>query len=432
MTDLLQLNLQVIAQRWPAIAGQLAPLSTDSLNATLVEGLEQTISINGLQLSSRHGRIREAALLCSQVPRDTESLHLYGTGMGDVAIYLLENHPLQSLYVHLMNLKVFKLLLTYTNQSEWLSDPRVQLIATPDSDYPKQPNIAIPPELALCDEDYSVVRDMLVYELNREHVNHNRSQQIDRYKHRLASNRGNLQADADVSVMTADYHCQQALVIAAGPSLEEHYQALLQISKRPRSQRPLLIAVDTAVKGLHSKGIQADVIVTVDELITAQIINLENCEGCALVYMAKTDPELIAHWPGPRFNAHSDLPRDDKLAADIPKTRLFLNGSVVHPAIHLALLLGAQDITLIGADFGYVGKKAHAFWQPNIIGGGFQDTGHRVLDGHGGQLPTALNLRAYLRALEHFIRKYPHIKFYRASLNGADIKGTTFRALNHD
>lgn len=434
MSDLLQLNLQVIQQRWPQIAALLETLSIDELQAALVEGLEQTISVNELQLSSRHGRQREAALLCSTLPDTANSVHIYGVGMGDVPIHLLETGRYSQLVVHLMNPCVFKLLITYTNQSEWLSDPRVSLCAAPDSDYPELPNVSITPELSLCDHAYATVRDMLVYELNRQHVNFNRSQQINEFQGRQQENLVRLQRDPDIGEMLPQYQCQRAIVIASGPTLEEHYQTLAQLSARPRDHRPLIVAVDTACKGLHQFDIVPDIVVTVDELISPEIINAQRSEHSALVYMVRTNPELIDVWQGPKYNAHSELERDDELAAQIPKTRLFLNGSVVQPAIHLAMKLGAKDITLLGTDFGYPGKKAYAYWQPGntLVGMNSTDTPHWVLDGRGERLPTALNLRAYLRSLEHFIRKHPDIRFYRASLNGADIKGTDFRELDHE
>ena len=432
MTDLLQLNLQVIQQRWPDIAAELEPLDIETLDAGLIEGLEQTVMVNGLQLSSRHARQREAQLLCDTLPQGTDTVHLYGVGMGDTPIRLLETNHCSQLVVHLMNPCIFKLVISYTNQSEWLSDPRVSLRTKPTSDYPTQPNISITPELTLCDGAYSCVRDLLVYELNREHVNHNRAVQIEKFKDRLELNLPRLQQHPDVMELLPKYQNDSAIVIASGPSLEEAYPRLKTISDKPKDQRPLIIAVDTACKALNQQEINPDIVVTVDELITPDIIDAGRSEGRALVYMAKSCPELIDAWQGPKFNAHSDLPRDDALASLLPKTRLFLNGSVVQPAIHLAIILGAKEITLLGADFGFPGKKAHAFWQPNTIAQGFQDSGHWVLDGHGKRLPTALNLRAYLRSLEHFIRKHPDIRFYRDSNSGAAITGTEFRELCHD
>ncbi|MCL1036467.1 DUF115 domain-containing protein [Shewanella submarina] len=434
MTDLLQLNLQVIQERWPDIAAQLQPLNIEELDAGLIEGLEQTIMVNGLQLSSRHARQREAELLCNTLPQDAKTVHLYGVGMGDTPIRLLETNRCTQLVVHLINPCVFKLLISYTNQSEWLSDPRVSLSIKPESDYPLLPNISITPELTLCDGDYACVRDLLVYEINREHVNQNRAKQIEQFKDRLELNLPRLQQHPDVIELLPEHANSKAIIVASGPSQEEAYSRLKAISDLPKAQRPLIIAVDTSCQALNQHGINPDIVVTVDELITPEIVDVGQSAGRALVYMAKSSPELIDAWQGPKFNAHSNLPRDDALASLLPKTRLFLNGSVVQPAIHLAILLGAKEITFVGVDFGYPGKKAYAFWQPGntLVGMNSTDSPHWVLDGHGERLPTALNLRAYMRSLEHFIRKHPDIRFYRDSKSGAAIKGTEFRELSHD
>ncbi|BDM63767.1 hypothetical protein NFHSH190041_12190 [Shewanella sp. NFH-SH190041] len=429
MSALLQQNLAVIAQRWPALATQLTATDIRHLAACMVQGHEQTISVNGLQLSSRHNRQAEAAMLCRHLPEFAPDVQIYGVGMGDVPLHLLSHHTAQ-LHVHLLDLPLFALLLHYTDQRQWLSHQRVLLHSAPQFHYPVDPWVALSADMALCGPAYARVRDLLLYELNRSHVNQLRQQRAGQYTARQEENLAQLQQDADISAMAQHYPCRSAIVIASGPSLEQDYPALARLSAQPRQQRPLLIAVDTAVKGLHQAGVMPDIVVTLDELITPQVIDAAQSQQQALVYFPRTQPAVIQQWQGPKFNAYTDLPRDTPLAAKLPKPRLFTSGSVLHPATHLAVRLGAKQITFCGADFGYPGNKAHAYWQPGVLCRAPSASRHCVTDGKGARLHSALNLRGYLRALEHFIAGQQHVSFFRSQLSGADILGSHYRPLS--
>ncbi|WP_229381137.1 hypothetical protein [Shewanella psychropiezotolerans] len=87
MTELFSTNLQIIQQRWPVLASALKFQSFDDLDANLVTGSNQTISVNGIQLSSRHNRMSEAQLFISQLPLDCKQVTVYGIGMGMSPVY---------------------------------------------------------------------------------------------------------------------------------------------------------------------------------------------------------------------------------------------------------------------------------------------------------------------------------------------------------
>ncbi|MEL4425277.1 hypothetical protein AAEH84_05695 [Shewanella indica] len=85
MTELFAANLQIIQSRWPLAGAILKQQAPGSLDAALVTGQNQTISVDGIQLSSRHNRLAEARLYIDTLPADSTEVSLYGVGMGDVA-----------------------------------------------------------------------------------------------------------------------------------------------------------------------------------------------------------------------------------------------------------------------------------------------------------------------------------------------------------
>ena len=66
MPDIFIQNLTVLEKRWPSLADLLRQEAAE-LNVTLVNGLSSTLAVDGIQLSSRHDRIKEACQQMSHV-----------------------------------------------------------------------------------------------------------------------------------------------------------------------------------------------------------------------------------------------------------------------------------------------------------------------------------------------------------------------------
>ncbi|MCL1090783.1 DUF115 domain-containing protein [Shewanella profunda] len=440
MTELFASNLNIIAKRWPIVAAAVKSQSIVHLDAHLVNGRNQTISVNGIQLSSRHDRLAEARLFISTLPADTTKVTVYGVGMGDVPSLLIDNPKYTSIDVCILNLSVFALLLCYTDQSEWLSHPNINLIALPSSEL-HFPNIAITPDLTLVSDENATLRDLLVMELNRDFSNRRHKTDDPQILQRFADNRVFIANDPDAADLVKRHHRYKAIVIGSGPSLEEHYPYLQQISLS--TSRPLIIAADTALRGLLHHKIKPDIVVCIDGLIASYHLPLSETHDINLVYFPRVDPDVLTHWLGERFIAYGNSKIYDSLAYQTPKLRLFTNGSVIHPAIDLAVKLNAKEITLLGCDFCYCNNKSHAFWNDHpfdendikeqiwvkAIVQKIKEAKHWLINGKGQRVPTDLNLRAYLRYLERYIAKHPDVKFYQASLSGAKIRGSQYKEL---
>src|SRR6185503_4523690 len=95
----------------------------------------------------------------------------------------------------------------------------------------------------------------------------------------------------------------------------------------------------------------------------------------------------------------------------------------LHPAVDLAVRLGARRIELFGADFALTGGRSHAdgcAWQFRWELGA---SAAWVLDGHGQRVPSLPNLVGYLRDLERYIAAHPAVEFVSRARDGAAIRG---------
>ncbi|UVL41961.1 DUF115 domain-containing protein [Pseudomonas sp. B21-040] len=424
MSEFFERNVDVIQQRWPALAVRLLVEDTSLLQADLVEGLGSTLSINGIQLTSRHDRTREARVQADSLPVDSAVLHVYGTGLGDLQVELLERASLQRLYVHILNGAVFALVLQLLEQHQWLSDPRVELLYAGDLAEIQLPFFALPSELVLADDFNAKIRDRLISETHLTFNNREFNPQSPEIIERLQACLPLATADADVAELFGSQAGREVFVIATGPSLEQHFDTLRAI--RGQEGRPLFICVDTAYRPLLKHGIHPDIVVSIDQRISARHLPSEDSAGIRLVYMPMLAPLVLQAWQGARYAAYSTSPIYQSLREQLTKGELYVGGSVIHPAADLAVKMGAAQITLFGADFAFPGDKTHAGWNDGDLGPQLGAAKHWVLDGHGQRIKTQLNFRSYLCELERFIAGHPQVRFYNSSRAGAIIVGTTF------
>jgi uncharacterized Rossmann fold enzyme len=426
MTELLVANLGIIAKRWPMLAESLACQSTAHLGASLICGREQTIGVDGIQLSSRHDRLGEARLIIDTLPRESTGVTVYGIGMGDVPCLLTERTELQDIRVCILNLSLFALVLSYTDQSQWLAHPAIRLDASPP-DLPRHPYVAITPDLHLAADENARLRDALVHESNLQFANRRHGGMAGHLAARVKSNEALLRRDPDAAALVKTHSNETCFVIGAGPTLESHYDFLRRQAALPAKDRPLFIAVDTAAKPLLTQGIWPDILVTMDANIGPEHLPLAASHDISLVYFPRLRTQVLELWQGPRYSAYSRHQVYDELAKEIPKIRLFANGSVIHPAIDLAVHLKAKEITLFGCDFCYVDDKTHAYWPQGALGPVAESARHWVLDGLGRRAPTDLNFKGYYRALEQYIAEHPQVIFYQTDRRSARLAGATMK-----
>jgi hypothetical protein len=424
MSEILQRNLAVIDQRWPDVAQRLRAENAEAVPAQLVEGRESTLSIGGIQLTSRHDRLAEAQTQAQSLPHNSPVVHLYGTALGDLQRVMLAGHLLQTLYVHILNGALFALVLQLLEQDDWLSDPRVQLAYADAQSEIRLPFFALPAELVLADDSSARIRDRLVSEVHVGFNNQAFAADTADNTRLLEQGRALLERDTDVAALFGTQAGRDVFVIATGPSLQQHLPRLLNVANS--ATPPLIICVDTAYVPLRNQGIIPDVVVSIDHRITARHLPVEGSAHIALVYLPGQDAVMLEGWQGPRYVGYSSSPLYARLREQIPKATLHVGGSVIHPAVDLAVKMGAARITLFGADFAFPGGKTHTGWQDGDLGPALGIAKHWVRDGRGHKVKTQLNFRSYLIELERFIARHPEVTFLNTSRDGALIAGTDF------
>ncbi len=267
MSDCFEHNARVLRERWPALQTRIEAEDGAALQADLVQGLGSTLSISGIQLTSRHDRTLEARQQAASLPQEAV-LHLYGTGLGDLQLELLARPSLERLYVHILNGAVFKLVLQLLEQDGWLADPRVELLYAGDLREIQLPFFALPAELVLADDHSAKIRDRLISETHLAFNNRLFSEDVEQLQERLVAVEPWVAIDPDVAQLLDTCVGREVFVIATGPSLEQHFGALRALVGQ--AHRPLLMCVDTAYMPLRRNGIRPDLVVSIDQRISTR------------------------------------------------------------------------------------------------------------------------------------------------------------------
>nr|WP_289846772.1 6-hydroxymethylpterin diphosphokinase MptE-like protein [Colwellia sp. E2M01] len=289
------------------------------------------------------------------------------------------------------------------------------------------PFIALPAELSLAEDDSSPLRDRICLALDHPFIEAKKGIKNEDILQAINNNIPFIERDNNVSDLFLTGNNKQYIVCGAGPTLEDHYQLLTQQNIR---QQYILIAVDAAVLPLLNQGITPDIIVSIDPIAKKLFddIDMGILKNIPLIYFPVVKPSLLSRWQGPRYTAYST----SKLYHDInnkhAKGRLYCGGSVIHPAIDLAVKMGAKNITFLGADFSFPGGKTHTHWvedkSTKAAHVSSEKSPYWVLNSLNERVPTLLNYRGYLRDLEDYIALVTHVTFYNGSQRGALIKGT--------
>jgi hypothetical protein len=210
------------------------------------------------------------------------------------------------------------------------------------------------------------------------------------------------------------------VIAAAGPTL---FDQLGWMKKHRDGFR--LIAVDAAVRSLMAAELVPDYVLSVDsspalfELFFDGLDLLQLANTC-LVYSPLVNRKILDAWPGRRLVAYANQPIYSDLDSRYPRGKLFSSGSVIHPAVDLAVKMRARNVVLVGADFSFTKGQSH------VSGSRLQlemktNVNCWVLNSKGDRVPSSRNFVGYLRDLERYLAWHAEINFFNASPDGARI-----------
>lgn len=149
-----------------------------------------------------------------------------------------------------------------------------------------------------------------------------------------------------------------AVVVGAGPSLDENVRALAQWQ-----DRAVIIAADTTLRPLLAGGVRPHIVVGVDpaELNARHVAGVNGVDDSWLVGEGSLHPAAFVGFAGRTFtfkvSRHEPWPWLEAHGAGRGTLRAW--GSVITSAFDLALRLGCSPIAFAGLDLAYTGERPY-------------------------------------------------------------------------
>lgn len=324
-----------------------------------------------------------------------------------------------------MNPALFRLYAEYYELAPLLREQRValQLATATTQVHSSQPFVIAPSSLHFIHPACSQLYNDLSARLNAAFVRAGFQQQEGRNRQNVDQNRPFWSVDPPVAALYRQPIPPRIHLLAAGPTLDDHREEL----KAAAAAGEAIIAVNTALPTLIRAGIAPYAVLAIDShpLLTVHFRDdAPLLAATALVYFPIIDHEIVSRWRGRRFVAVANQELFHRLQLYTPERDLFTYGSVIHPALDLAVRCGATEIHLYGCDFGFFNQRTHVADNPLMES--VKNPLDWVMAGTGEQIPTLPNLKSYLSGMELYIARHPECRFINSDRRGAYIQGTSY------
>jgi SAM-dependent methyltransferase len=159
-------------------------------------------------------------------------------------------------------------------------------------------------------------------------------------------------SEGDADVLSGLFNDVPAIVVGAGPSLDQNLAALSALR-----DRALIIAVDTAVRPLLAAGIRPHLVVSVDpsDANARHLNDLPDVRGLWFVAEGALAPSVFPQFAGRTFTfkVSNHDPWPWLAAHHCDRAKLQTWGSVLTTAFDVALRAGCDPVVFAGADLAY-------------------------------------------------------------------------------
>jgi len=369
----LEANLELLARNRPGLARLLGSTVPEPYELLRTRKGQLSARAGGRLLHSAYDPVGEAArLVGASLPPEAETAVLLGAGLGYAIEAALAAPGIVSVIVCEAEAGRLAAMLASRDLGAALSDPRLSFVVGGDPgaillalDELRARSVGLVSQRALESADeawYAALRSALGRFLAKASINENTLKRFGRlWVRNLARNAAAMARLPGIRELEGACAGLPALVLAAGPSLDEALPLLGELR-----ERMVLIAVDTALRSLLTVGVEPDFLLVVDPQYWnwRHVADLASAKSC-LVSEPAVWPAVLRARHRATFLSASLFPLGRALSPPSPgldeeRARLGAGGSVATSAWDLARHLGASSVCLAGLDLGYPDGHTHA------------------------------------------------------------------------
>lgn len=241
-------------------------------------------------------------------------------------------------------------------------------------------------------------------------------------------------ASPDVGVLAGRFKNIPAVLVGAGPSLDEAGDFL-----RSMAQKALIIAVNSSYRKLRNIGVKPHLVLAADpRWDTARGFHGQPTDdGTFLVAPFIVNPEVVLRFKGHAFSwsgQNNSLVNLLRQRLDLGEgTTLLEKGTVSLAAADLVCLIGANRLILVGQDM-CLAPDGQTHVKDSIYEGAKIKTSDpsreppmKTVQGNTfGEVKTLNNLFVYLKSFEQWVQAHPQVEIFNTARLGAKIGGVPY------
>lgn len=240
------------------------------------------------------------------------------------------------------------------------------------------------------------------------------------WQHNTICNISSIIANPGVDALQGLFEGKPAIVVGAGPSLNDALDVLSELKGRF-----VIISTGTALRPLRRAGIRPDFVVAVDGSHKTAPQFETPCDDLYLACSSLVYPPVIPKFKGFFSGALVSNPIANWISTfGTPKGELIAAGTVTASAVDLAVKMGCAPIIAVGFDLCFNDDgTTHA---SNTMYHGTRVNPSQLVEVPGNlceYVLTSPQFRCYILLMEEYIKTKPDTRFINATTGGARIGG---------
>jgi len=442
-------NRAILEQRFPGIEKKLDRSPEKETQTVQTSDGMVSMKYGGTWIhSSRAPRLEAQRLVETSIPGKCPFCLIYGFGLAYHLEEFQKNHPATPYAVVEPDTALFNYALGLRDYSGIFLDPRFSLAlgASPEAMpalLENQPHrniqVFMLRSVVSLNREYFAGCDRVVQEfLARKEINVNTLNKFSRlWVSNICRNLPLTARYPGVSTLNNSFTGFPALLLAAGPTLEEVLPLLKDLRRRM-----VVVCVDTALKACLSVGVEPDFLILTDP----QYWNSRHLDRCRtsrsiLISDVSTYPSVLSDFKGAAFFCSTPFPLGQYFESRSGiKGKLKSGGSVATAAWDFIRCCGMTEIYCAGLDLSFPDGETHyrgSTFEERVHGNSLRlspvetpswlslmgGNPYKAENEMGDDVLTDQRMKIYIRWFEEQMKTFPHIRTSRLSRRGVAIQG---------
>jgi hypothetical protein len=386
-----------------------------------------TMKLNGHYLYSRYDPLKDAErFIHSQINGSANVYCLFGFGLGYHVRELLQKEPDKQIIVIEPYVSVIRKAVENIDLSNIFSHPNVEILCLEQgqamintlNELTKQQTRWIIPNAWLKALPQSHPLKHFLEDIKIQEMSFQRFSSL--MEKNFAENLKYM--DADVGKLFAKFNGQKAILVSAGPSLDDTVYSLKKLKNKY-----FILSVGSALRVLKENSIVPDAVIITDpqEFVYKQLDGMEFAQS--LIYLSTACHIAVANHKGLRIIAFQKGYPQAESYADKKKLPLVdTGGSVATTALDILIKMGFSEIVLLGQDLAYSKNRSHSLQSISGVEVVSNESLLSVLANDGTMVKTTTILSIYRRWFERKVAETKHVIFKNTAEKGAVIQGVPF------